>query len=256
MKCPAGEALLACAEGAPDDSQHLASCRSCALQVQRLRALASALQGLSLAQPAPTFTAALRRRMAAPRRSSWRNPLLAAASLCAALAMLVLGRALPDVRGTFSVRGASGAKSQRLGFEVYVHEPGRPPARLERDQQVSAAAGYSFVVWNRSHAAQHVMLFAVDAAREVHWFYPAFVDPATDPQSIEVAATPEVRALAEGVTPDHAAPGPIEFVGLFTAAALRVSSVEALIRERGPTALARAHNVLAIQVWRASVRAP
>lgn len=44
------------------------------------------------------------------------------------------------------------------------------------------------------------MLFALDAQREVHWFYPAYLDAGTDPRSIVIEATPEVQSLPQGVS--------------------------------------------------------
>jgi hypothetical protein len=241
VTCPAKEALVAWIDEQvrPDQARvlatHVQSCALCADEVKRLRAAVGQLAQLELAQEAPAFTSALLTKL---RARPAKRPLAPALAVIAALAACLV--VWQQQRG-FEPRGGGSAIDSRLGFEVYVHEPGLASARLQAGQRLALTAGYSFVVVNRSQEQQYLMLFALDARAAVHWFYPAFLDPKSDPRSLLVPAAPQVRALPEGITPDRSAPGPVRFVALFTAAPLRVADVEARIRSGGLDALARAH---------------
>ena len=240
MTCPAEEALSAWVDGQGDQalSQHVRSCAACAKQVEQLRAVVRELAQLELAREAPAFTSAVQAKLGARPAKRPFVPLFAAGAVLAAC-LAVLG-VWPQQQG-FEARGGGDATGSRLGFEVYVHQKGRAAARLAEAQRVSTSTGYSFVVLNRSHQQQYLMLFALDAHKDVHWFYPAFVDPKSDPSSLLVPAAPEVRALPEGITPERAAAGPVRFVALFTAAPLRVAEIEARVRAGGFDGLARAY---------------
>lgn len=242
MTCPAKEALVAWIDDqvAPDQAgvlaKHVQTCAVCGDEVKRLHAVVSQLAQLELAREAPAFTSALSAKLRTPPT---KRPLVIAALGAFVACLAVLG-GWQQQRG-FEARGGGTSIDSRLGFEVYVHEPGRAPARLQAGQRLSRAAGYSFVVLNRSQQQQYLMLFALDARAEVHWFYPAFVDPKRDPRSLLVPASPQVRALPDGITPERPAAGPARFVALFTTAPLRVAEVEARVRAGGLDALARAH---------------
>lgn len=247
MTCPAKEALVAWIDdqAAPEQArafaEHVQSCALCSNEVKRLRAVVSQLAQLELAREAPAFTAAFFSKLKAqPAKRPLANAVAVLSMLAVCLAVLV---AWPQPQG-FEARGGGTAADSRLGFEVYVHESGRAATRLQAGQQLSQAAGYSFVVVNRSQQQQYLMLFALDASAEVHWFYPAFVDPKSDPSSLALPAAPQVRALPEGITPERPAAGPVRFVALFTAAPLHVAEVEARIRKGGLDSLARAHRHL------------
>ena len=260
MTCPASETLAAWAAGEVTLEQqrqllqHVRGCRSCGPQAERMRLLTGELRGLSLAPPAPAFTASvlaqLRARPARSRGS--RLPLLAAAGL-AALGLLAVVQ-LQAPRGELEARGGGVASRDRVGIQVRVHEPGQAPALLTSRRVVSVDAGYSFVLLNRSRKPQHVMLFALDARSEVHWFYPAFLDPHSDPRSLAVPPTPDVQALPEGITPEQPAVGPFQIAALFTAAPLTVSEVEKRIRESGLPALAGVRPAAQLQVLSVDVR--
>jgi hypothetical protein len=77
----------------------------------------------------------------------------------------------------------------------------------------------------------YVMIFAVDGAGAVYWFYPAYEQAGTDPASIATGASAGGQRAVE--LPDlirHAFPaGPLAIYGVFTHAPLRVSRVEEAI---------------------------
>jgi hypothetical protein len=258
VNCPAPAALTAWVDGDVTIDQHrrltehASQCPACAAHAERLRVLTMELRTLQLAPVAPGFSDALARKLTprAPRRL-----MLMAAGIATCAALLALTASLDH--GHFAARGGGGAALRdRLGFEVYVHEAGRDPVRLAPKQQIRADASYTFVVLNRSHRPQQLALFALDASAELHWFYPAFLKADSDPQSIVVPASPEIQALAEGVTPEGPAQGPISFVGVFSATPLHVSDVEARIRAGGLKALIQAFPAANVVVLHAELRAP
>lgn len=75
----------------------------------------------------------------------------------------------------------------------------------------------------------YLMIFAVDSAGEVYWFYPAYEQAGADPASIAIRA----RGQRGVELPDlirHAFPaGPLAIYGVFTRAPLQVSRVEEAI---------------------------
>lgn len=179
------------------------------------------------------------------------------AAIClASLGVMRLDQGRHETAGTFAARGDAPRRGSRLGFEIYAHEPGKQPVRIHEGQRLRADTGYSFVVLNRSQKRQSLLLFAVDARSDVHWFYPAFLEPATDPHSIVVDVRPQVQPLPDGITPDSPAPGPMRFVGVFSKAPLRVSEVEASLRSGGLPALSRAHPDAEVQWLQAELVAP
>jgi hypothetical protein len=263
MTCSAPEVLAAWVDGEVTLEvdqrlrQHVIECARCASEVQRLRASTDALGRLELAAPAPGFTREFETKLSGSRTASPvpRRVLLGAAG-AAAICALAFGLMRFDATdpGTFSPRGNAARRGSRVGFEVYAHEPGRERVRLREGQQLRADTGYSFVVFNRSKEPRRVMLFALDARGDVHWFYPAFLDPGADPQSILVGAQPQVQSLPDGITPDNPAVGPLRFVGVFSKAPLLVSEVERSIQRGGLEALARAHADADVQSLRAELK--
>lgn len=256
MTCPGFETLAAWADGQltverhRQLAQHLGQCARCAEQAARVSGLQRSLQRLTLAPESPAFTAALRGKLAGARTRRRSSLLGIAGALAGALLVaLALGRTSPP--DGLAARG--GGSGSRFGFEVRAHLPGRAPLRVREGQRLDARSGYAFVVHNRSHKQQYLMLFAVDAASEVHWFYPAFLDPGSDPESLRIPETPAVRALPEGITPERPAPGAFRIVGLFSPGPLHISEVEARVQAGGLPALARAHPEAELQVLQAEL---
>jgi hypothetical protein len=74
------------------------------------------------------------------------------------------------------------------------------------------------------------MIFAVDAGRSVHWFYPAYERAGTNPASIPIK-----QGLADVPLPDliHQdwSPGPLAIHALFSSQPLSVLEVEARIEQ-------------------------
>jgi hypothetical protein len=265
MNCPSLERLLAWMEGEvtlADDRglrTHVTECARCAAEVRRLRALMVDLSRLPSTAPAPNFVRDIEATLTQQPRRGRRPPSVLLGATAAALCAIAIGIVRfevtqPNSAGTFVARGSTPQRNARLGFEIYAHEPGRPAFRIREGQRLHTDTGYTFVAINRTRAAQYVMLFALDAHNEVHWFYPAFLDPATDPSARLLPAQPQVQPFPDGVTLDDPAPGLICFVGLFSKLPVRVSTVEALLRSDGLRALSKAFPDTTIQELRAELQ--
>jgi len=162
---------------------------------------------------------------ASPTRRSW-VPALAAA------AVLLIGVFVfrPAPKGAeFAARGRlAPSDAQRVGVEIRID--GKP---LEAGAPIAASSGFTFEVSNRTGRNFELMIFAVDSANEVHWFYPAYLDPATNPRSLTVLAHPAIVGLDEGVRPDNPALGTLRLVTIFAERPLLVRAVEAAVAENG-----------------------
>jgi hypothetical protein len=186
----------------------------------------------------PAVLTALRRpRVQRPAPSSVAAWMLVAAASCWALAST-----FPvDTNTGFVVKSASGdtrdtrdtREKPRASFQTY---------RVGADGQARALSntfaqsdGLLFSYNNSgSEPYQHVMLFGVDAARQVRWYYPAYEKLDEDPASLVIteAATP---TLLPDVIHHAYAPGPLTIYALFSHKPLRVSQVEAWVSRDMPT---------------------
>jgi hypothetical protein len=208
---------------------HLQACPACARRLERDRQIIDRLRRREPALAANDQRGALRARLDEVPRPVRRNWLWAAAVL-AAPARLAGGWAggLWSGSGIGVKSGPDGDErwtgirvfSVPAGGEVFPLAPGPLPA-----------GELAFTYTNGSpRPFSHLMILAVDQAGRIHWFYPAFLDPAGDPESIPIAAGREERELPERVR-IHAAPGRLRLFALFTNQPLRVRQVEALLRD-------------------------
>ncbi len=78
-----------------------------------------------------------------------------------------------------------------------------------------------------------LMVFAVDASREVRWLYPAHERAGTDPAAIPIAAGVADLVLPDLIEHDFAR-GRLVVCGLFLRQALRVGQIEAALGGRQP----------------------
>jgi hypothetical protein len=201
-----------------------------------------------------------RRPHRAPAARAWRLAIPVAAA-AAVIAAVLVPRTAP--RPEYAARGGAAspgepATHRRLGFEAFVHPSSRAQARrpLREGDVLSPGDGLSFMLYNRSHEEARFLLFAVDAERSVHWFYPAFLAPGTDPTSPVLAAAPEVVPLPEGVTPDHPASGDFQVVAVFAPEELRVQQVEQILTEGSLDALRKRYPAAEVQVIHAQMSRP
>lgn len=118
---------------------------------------------------------------------------------------------------------------QWVGIEVYTVVGDQAPrplaARLE--------AGADLLLAYRNQAPEgfdRLAAFVVDGSGEVHWLYPAYQEPGTDPVSIEIGRTDRTAAELPDRIVHALAPGPLAIYAVFTRAPLPVSRIEAIVR--------------------------
>lgn len=173
-------------------------------------------------------------------RTSRRPIAIAAVAVVATLAaaaavVLVPGGTATDASEQFRAKGAGAgvdAADRWVGVQAYriVDREGRAtPVRL--GDRVAAGEGLAFAYTNLGpQPFEYLMIVAVDSRGEVFWFYPAYERDGDDPLGIPIR-----RGYAGVELPDvvrqRPAAGRLVIYGLFTRAPLRVSDVEAQIRD-------------------------
>lgn len=245
MKCPTPEELLSSELGelvthrANDIARHVATCATC---TQRQRAQTAFLDDLAAPPVLPLSDNAfiegvLRRRdladrtsLGAPRRSlPWAVGFAAVAALAAALAIVPR---LGQHEGTFTARGAKHQASDATVVEVLrVRANGLEPIR---GTTLHPGDGINVRYTNPSKSPRYLMVFVLDSQREVHWIYPAYLDPAMNPSAVVLEAQSAARLLDEAVEPEAPAAGPLRVVTLVMDHPLTVKDVEARIRSEAP----------------------
>ena len=183
-----------------------------------------------VAPPIATLVARVMARLDdPPARPRW--PFAALATAVAVAAGAVLWLALPR-NGELTARGTTRDELPRLaGITLFALDGELRP--LAAGSRVTTATAYVAAYRNAGRAPAYALVFALDAAGDVHWLYPAFTDAATDPAAIALAPAPAPTLLADTVVLDEPAPGPLVLCSLVTAAPLHVSDIE-----RMPHALA------------------
>ncbi len=245
MKCPPAEDLLRRELGellthrANDVEQHLLVCASCA---QRQRVQHELLAALSEPPPLQVSDSAftegvLRRRDAqerapatVPRRSvRWAVGLAAAAVLAAS--WLFVPR-LAQQQGTFTARGANHQAADATFVEVLrVRANGLEPIR---GATLRPGDGIGVRFSNAGKMPRYLMVFALDSQREIHWIYPAYLDPASNPRAVPLANQRTVQLLDEAVEPEAPAPGALRVVTLVLSEPMTVKDVEGRIVGESP----------------------
>jgi hypothetical protein len=149
---------------------------------------------------------------------------LTALALAAGIALYFgIAPSKDDLRGIWTARGSRGATKEGLGVEVLVVRAGQSlpveGATLHRGD------GFAVRYWKTTMEPTYLMAFAIDAAGELHWIYPAFLDPASEPPAFPLAVG-EDRLLGEVFEPESPAPGPLRVVAIITSEPLTIHVVE------------------------------
>jgi hypothetical protein len=243
MPCPTPEELTGLLDGELTENRaarlrgHAAGCTACAAELEAQRRLVARLRAPVPGVPSPGALAAVMGRLdragapaAAPparRRVAWVAGLSAAAA-----ALLALAGTLPArERDAFAPRGAEVAWTSKVGVELWALE-GRPRRLQEGDllpAGVALVASYS----NVDPAPAWLLAFAVDGRGEVHWLYPAWLDPATDPPATRLEGSAVQRALPESVVLEGVPEGALRLVTVVSPRSHRVSEIE----DAGPAGL-------------------
>ncbi|HEY2408936.1 MAG TPA: hypothetical protein VGI10_23185 [Polyangiaceae bacterium] len=243
MICPSEDTLLATELGElPHNktlelAEHEAHCSRCR-QVQRQhRALFADLGAApTFARSETDFTAAVLARCtaantAAPGGSSarLRAPLYGALVLAAGVCLWLLRPAAPVEH--FAARGGSHSALEPVSVEARLVRDGK---LLPLDgAELHAGDGITARYFNRGERARYLALFALDAAGSVHWIFPAYLDPASNPSSLALAPSPEGHLLEDTVEPETPASGPLRVVAVVSDAPLSVREIEQRLAGEG-----------------------
>jgi hypothetical protein len=207
---------------------HLAGCAACRRRYQR-RLIAEAALPDGAQRAGDRLWREIQRVAAAPRRTPRRWPLAVAAAVAASLVLVVgLVRRGPDpvARG-----GAGIAPPPALHLFQAVGGMATPAA-----DRIHASDGLLFAYSNPGAAYSHLMVFAVDEARRVYWFYPPYQRHGDDPQAVPIEPGRSGVELAEEIH-QPLEPGPLRLFALFLPRPERVLAVEAAVaRAYGPGA--------------------
>lgn len=237
VPCPPAEELLRLVDGELSENRtsllraHALHCERCARELETGSRLAARIAAPVHGVPSPGAAQALLRRLDAavaprPRARAWWWA-VGAGALAAAMAvtLAVLPRPPRDAGG-FRARGTAVAWRNRIGVELWALE--ETPRKLGAGASVAPGTAFVASYTNLDRDAAHLLAFGVDAHGEVHWLYPAFDDPRTDPQSVRLEPLHVQQALPDAVAPEALPPGPLRMISITSRQPLRVSSVEAL----------------------------
>ena len=161
-----------------------------------------------------------------PRLTSARV-LVAAAAMASVIAVVAIRRGdggRSDVE--LGVRGAPHPASELVAFRIRgaAHEP-LADAMTSDDE-------LSFAVRNVA-GAPYLVVFGVDQARRVYWYYPAWTDAARPPAAVAIDASLELVELPEAIHHDLAA-GPLWVYAAFVARPWSTTEVEARVAAVAP----------------------
>jgi hypothetical protein len=205
--------------------RHLGGCADCRARYERHLLAEAALpdgqrrvedrgwQGILAAAQAPPA-----------RRSRIAVPVLA---LAGAAALLVL---LPQLRRPPAPVERGGPSSGApTGPELHLFRalPGGDSAAVS--DRVRAGDGWLVAYSNPGTEARWLMVFALDDACRVHWFYPAYERSGENPGAVPIRTGENAVELGEEIR-HPLQPGRLSLVGLFLAQPLDVLAVEAVLR--------------------------
>jgi uncharacterized membrane protein YphA (DoxX/SURF4 family) len=165
------------------------------------------------------------------RRTVWRRTatFAAAAVVMAVVAGVAVWRSAgpaPVEEGVRAKSAAPGVAEDRwVGIDVFRLGDDGLARPLGNAAQLRSGDGLVLRYTNLGREPfGYVMVFAVDAARAVHWYYPAYEVAGSDPTSVGIQRGNSI-ALEDAVRHDLP-PGPLIIYGLFTRAPLGVGAVE------------------------------
>ena len=177
----------------------------------------------------------------------WSGALALAA--CAAALLLVLPWRMHAT--DFQARGASTGATPVVSADVLLVRDGafHPVSGARLHEGDALAVRYT----NAGDVPKYLAVFALDAQRELHWIYPAYVDEAANPSSVALA--PEVRGqlLSEVVEPEAPAEGELRVFAVVTNTPIYVKDVEAMPRRQlDSNRIEAAFSSANVQTWRAT----
>ncbi|MGC4119760.1 MAG: hypothetical protein QM765_35340 [Myxococcales bacterium] len=252
MSCPSPEELFRWVDGDSGPARsaelgaHVQTCAACAAECERQRQVLARVAAPLPGAPSPGALDALMRRLdQAPSRApepqrlfaAWRWVFggLGAAAAATAVALLVLARPVGPPDG-MQARGSAVEWSRKVGVDLHVLE--RPLRKLTPGATLRPGTALTASYRNLDARDAYLLAFGIDAQGEIHWLYPAFTDPQTDPQAVALPPANLDTVLGDSVALDELPPGPLRLITLLADAPLHVSAIEGLpVASRSPEAL-------------------
>jgi hypothetical protein len=232
--CPSNQEWLSLLDGEATENRaielraHAEACPRCAPELALQRQLLC-----DLAAPVPVSADAIQSVMRSleqveqpEHRSPWRVWALAAGALAVVVAVIVIAPSTGRDPGVFRARGHAVPWARKVGVEVWAIEPS--PHKLEPGAAFSPATAIVASYHNLDVVAAYLLVFARDARGEIHWAYPGFEDPKSDPAALRLEPAQMHKVLPDSVVFDDLPPGPVDLVTLISREALHVSQIESL----------------------------
>jgi hypothetical protein len=214
--------------GDPDAQRRLEQIRRIS---DLLRRQDTELEGLDL-------VVGVRQALLEPPRPAWtQHPArwLAAGTFAAAagVAVFVAFRPPPLDGSEFQARSGgmpADDATRWAGVKVYRARAGAEPELLRGS--LSSGDGLLFAYTNLgARPFDHLMLFAVGASGQIHWFYPAYEQLGDNPQSIAIEHDRSEVMLSQVIRHQYA-PGPLLVYALFSRQPLSVLQVEEWLEQQ------------------------
>jgi RNA polymerase sigma factor (sigma-70 family) len=155
--------------------------------------------------------------------------LIGGLGMAAAVALALLPGSNTDP-GEFTARGGPSAPSLRRDVGVTLRRGESELVPFENGNVVDATTKYAISYRNLGADAAFLMVFAVDAAGDVHWIEPAYLDAKDDPVSVSLnhAEVDQMLPNADAAVLDNPAKGPLRVITLISSQPLHVKQIEAL----------------------------
>lgn len=266
--CPSEDELLCFVdvdlppEGLKRIEQHLELCSHCAKKTIALTRLiedvAAPVSGATL--DVAEHVASVMQRLDQPVRRSAKRGLWAWAGgiAVAAAALLAFARLGHDhAPGELVARGGPGpaSLSRNIGVQLYGQE--QTLSALPNGAEISRRTALTARLRNLGREPAYLLLFAVDAAHEVHWIAPEYTSAGSNPEAVPIAPSLDERVLPSSAVFDDLAAGPLRVVAIISPAPLHVGDIEALpARELQTEALLSRFPGAEIRQFLLSVRTP
>ncbi|MBN2716245.1 MAG: hypothetical protein JXX14_10350 [Deltaproteobacteria bacterium] len=186
---------------------------------------------------------ALMPQQSAPQRSVvFRRiiPVLAAAGLLLAAAFLYNAylkneaATVPEgIRAKTATAGAD-TRTRWIALNAFRLSQNDAPTRITDTLHPDDGLVFSYTNLGPAPFA-HLMVFAIDDAAQVYWYYPAFLDAKDNPRGIQIKNGVSREGLAEVIAHPYNE-GTLQLFGLFSDTALQVSDIENAVHQGISTA--------------------
>lgn len=211
---------------------HVADCPTCRRELTGQQRLISRLREPPKPPDEQDVQAVMARLRVqpSPRRSGWPPvwPVGLAAACLLGLGVLLWQTGPKSASEPFAARGGPSAPSLERHVGVDLLSAGQPPVLLRSGAALRRTTPLFARYRHLGEAPAFLLLFAQDAAGELHWLYPAYLAPGDNPRSVALPPSAKDTAMAEAVVLEHPAPGPLRVFALVSSEPLRVLDVEQL----------------------------